>query len=308
MLGFVARRLLRLVLTAFVVSTLVFLITHAIGDPTRLLVNPEGTQEDLSNLKAALGLDRPLWDQYLAFLAGIIHLDFGTSFRYSQPALQLVISRLPATLLLAGTAFGVMVPLGIILGVVAAVRRNSAPDYVATTLAVAGRAMPSFWLGLVLILLFAVDIRIFPPSGLRGPRSLVLPAFTLGTATLASVTRLTRSGMLEVLSQDYIRTARSKGLTSRRVLLIHALRNAMLPVVSILALEIGNILTGAVIVETIFAWPGVGRLIVESIFAYDFPVVQASVFLIAMLFLVMNLFADLLYGVLDPRIRLMRSK
>jgi ABC-type dipeptide/oligopeptide/nickel transport system permease component len=297
-------RLARFALTVWVVSTVAFLVTHAIGDPARLLVNPEGTQQDLAGMKAALGLDRPLPDQYLAFLAGIPRGDFGTSFRYSQPAMPLVLGRLPATLLLAGTAFLVMVPLGLVLGTAAAVRRNSPIDYLATSVAVAGRAMPSFWLGLVLILLFSVGLKMLPPSGMGGPQHLLMPAAVLGTATLATVTRLTRSSLLEVLSQDYIRTAHSKGISNRRVLIIHALRNSMLPLVSVLAIEIGGILTGAVIVETIFAWPGVGRLIVESIFAYDFPVVQASVFLTAFLFAFVNLCADLMYGILDPRIRL----
>lgn len=300
---FLLIRLARLIFSLIAVSTVVFVVTHAIGDPARLLVNPEGTQEDLSRLKAALGLDRPLIEQYWAFVGGVIRGDFGTSFRYGQPALTLVLERLPATLILAATSFGVMVPIALGLGILAAVRRNTLYDHAATMFAVAGRALPSFWLSLLLILVFSVGLRWLPPSGYGRLENLVMPALALGTTTLAAVTRLTRSGMLEVLSQDYIRTARSKGLRSRRVLFRHALPNAMLPVVSVLALEIGNILTGAVIVETIFAWPGVGRLIVESIFSYDFPVVQAAVFLMAILFLVMNFLADLLYGVLDPRIR-----
>ena len=303
MIAYLARRLLHVAFVVFAVSTVVFLIMHAIGDPTRLLVNPEGTGEDLSRLRSSLGLDRPLFEQYVSFLSGLIQGDFGRSFRYQQSALPLVLSRLPATLLLAGVSFGAMVPLAVLLGVIAAVHRNSALDYVTTSFAVAGRAMPTFFLGLLLILLFSVNLRVLPASGYGRPEQLLMPALTLGVGLLATVARLVRSAMLEVLPQDYIRTARGKGLSPSAVLFRHALRNGMLPVVTLVALQVGNILTGAVIVETIFAWPGVGRLVVESIFAYDFPLVQASVFLIAMLFVATNLAADLVYAVVDPRIR-----
>ena len=303
MIAYLARRLIHVAFVVFTVSTVVFLIMHAIGDPTRLLVNPEGTGEDLSRLRSSLGLDRPLLEQYLSFMSGVIQGDFGRSFRYQQSALPLVLSRLPATLLLAGVSFGAMVPLAVLLGVIAAVHRNSALDYVTTSIAVAGRAMPTFFLGLLLILLFSVNLRVLPASGYGRPEQLLMPALTLGVGLLATVARLVRSAMLEVLPQDYIRTARGKGLSPSAVLFRHALRNGMLPVVTLVALQVGNILTGAVIVETIFAWPGVGRLVVESIFAYDFPLVQASVFLIAMLFVATNLAADLVYAVVDPRIR-----
>lgn len=300
---YIVRRLVQLPFIVFGVATAVFLIMRAVGDPTKLLVAPEGTREDLSRLQAALGLDQPLPIQYIRFLAGLIHGDFGDSFRYHQPALQLVLDRLPATLLLAGAALGVMVPLAVTLGVVSATHRNSWVDYLATALAVAGRALPSFWLGLLLILVLSVQFPLLPPSGYGSGSQVLMPALTLGLGLAAAVTRLTRSSMLEILSQDYVRTARAKGLPNRAVLFGHAFRSALIPVVTILSLQIGNILSGAVIVETIFAWPGVGRLIVESIFQYDYPVVEAAVLCIAVMFVLLNLVTDVLYGLLDPRTR-----
>jgi peptide/nickel transport system permease protein len=302
-MGYVQRRLLQLPFILFAVSTVVFLVMHGIGDPTRLLVAPEGTQEDLSRLKAALGLDQPLHIQYGRFLAGIVRGDFGDSFRYHRPAMSLVMERVPATALLAGTALVFMLPLAIGLGVLSALNRGGPLDYLATALSVGGRALPSFWLGLLLILVLAVQTPLLPPSGYGRAEQLIMPALTLGLGLAASVARLTRSSMLEVLGAEYVRTARAKGLTEGAVVLGHALRSALIPVVTILALQVGNILSGAVIVETIFAWPGLGRLMVESIFQYDFPVVEAAVFCTAVLFVLVNLIADLLYGVLDPRAR-----
>jgi peptide/nickel transport system permease protein len=301
--GYVQRRLLQFPFILFAVATVVFLVMHAIGDPARLLLNPEGTRQDLANLEAALGLDQPLYIQYLRYMAGLVHGDFGNSFRYHQPALQLVLERLPATLLLTGVALAITVPFALAMGVLSATHRNSPLDYLATALAVAGRALPSFWLGLLLILLLGVQFPILPPSGYGQPSQIIMPALTLGLGLAAAVTRLTRSSMLEVLQQDYIRTARSKGLTGQAVLMGHALRSALIPVVTILALQMGTLLSGSVIVETIFAWPGVGRLIVDSIFQYDYPVVEAAVLCLALLFLLLNLATDLLYGALDPRMR-----
>jgi peptide/nickel transport system permease protein len=300
---YLVRRLIQFPFILFAVATLVFVIMHAIGDPARLLLNPEGTRQDLANLEAALGLDQPLYVQYLRYLAGLVHGDFGSSFRYHQPALQLVLERLPATLLLTGVSLGVMVPFALTMGILSATHRNGPLDFLATAVAVAGRALPSFWLGLLLILVFSVQFPILPPSGYGDPSQIIMPALTLGLGLAAAVTRLTRSSMLDVLQQDYVRTARAKGLGNQRVLLGHALRSALIPVVTILALQLGAVLSGSVIVETIFAWPGVGRLIVDSIFQYDYPVVEAAVLCIAVLFLVLNLATDLLYGVLDPRSR-----
>ena len=289
------------VIVAVLVFT--FVILRAVGDPARLLVSPEGSRENLATIRHVLGLDVPLYVQFVRFLAGIVHGDFGSSFTFSRPALPLVLQRLPATLLLTFVAMGGAVPTGLALGIVSATRRNSVYDNVATTLAVLGRAVPNFWLSIMLIVLFGAQLRWLPPSGYGTPAHLVMPAFALGAGLAAMVARLTRSSLLEVLGHDYVRTARAKGLGNRAVLTRHAMRNALIPIITVVGLQLGHLLGGAIITETIFAWPGIGRLLTQSIYNYDYPVVQTCVFVIAVTFVMLNLGVDLLYALVDPRIR-----
>jgi peptide/nickel transport system permease protein len=301
---FLLRRSLEVILVALGAATVVFFVLRAVGDPARLLLAPEGTNDDLERLRAVLGLNRPLLIQYLDFLKGIATGNLGVSFRRSLPAVGLLMERLPATGVLAGATLLLAIPLGIGMGVLAGLRPNSTLDQGVSLLAISGRSMPSFWLGLILIIVFAVKLRLLPPSGYGDIQSVILPAVTLATWLIAGIARLTRAHMLEVLHTDYIRTARAKGLPDHRVVLHHGLRNVLIPVVTLLGLQVGRLLGGAVIVETVFAWPGVGRLLVESIFELDFPVVQATALFVTFVVVFTNLVVDVLYAVLDPRVRI----
>jgi peptide/nickel transport system permease protein len=300
---FILRRVLELIVVALAVITVVFFVLRAVGDPARLLVAPEGTREDLKRVRQILGLHRPLVVQYLDYLGGVFTGNLGTSFRYGRPVWPLLLERLPATLLLSGATLLIAVPLGLGLGVLAGLRPNSFLDQVATAIAVAGRSMPSFWLGLVLIIFFAVYLNVLPPSGYGNLNSVILPAVTLAAWLVAGISRLTRAHMIEVLHADYVRTARAKGLSETRVVLRHGLRNVMIPVVTLMGLQVGRLLGGAIVVETVFAWPGVGRLLVEALFEFDFPVVQAAAMFIALTVVTANLVVDMTYAFLDPRIR-----
>lgn len=297
------RRLMQALFVILAVLVFTFVILRAIGDPARLLVSPEGSRENLASIRRALGLDAPLHVQFVRFMAGIFRGDFGTSFTFGRPALGLVLERVPATLLLTFVSLGGAVPVGMVLGAISAIRRNSFYDNVATTLAVLGRAVPNFWLSIMLIVLFGANLKWLPPSGYGTAAHIVMPAFALGAGLAAMVARLTRSSLLEVMRQDYVRTARAKGLDERTVLVRHALRNALIPITTVVGLQMGHLLGGAIITETIFAWPGVGRLLTQSIYNYDYPVVQTSVFIIAVTFVFINLAVDLLYALIDPRIR-----
>jgi peptide/nickel transport system permease protein len=301
---YVFRRLAQSLVVLLGISIVVFLILHLTGDPTLLLLPPDASAEDVARFRKAMGFDDPLVLQYWRFLKGAVRGDFGTSLRHDEPALALVWQRMPATIELTGVALGVALLLAIPAGIVSAVFRNTALDYVSTVVALMGQAMPTFWLGIMLILIFSVGLQLLPSSGRGGPAHLVLPALTLGLFTTARIMRLTRSGMLEVLGQDYVRTARSKGVGERSIVWKHALKNAGIPVVTIIGLELGTLLGGAVITETIFAWPGVGRLSVQAIYNRDYPLVQAAVFVLASIFVLVNLTVDLLYTYLDPRIRI----
>jgi ABC-type dipeptide/oligopeptide/nickel transport system permease component len=302
--SYLLRRLWQSLLVLFGVSVVVFLILHLTGDPAALLLPPDATAEDIAKFRTAMGFDDPVAVQYLRFLKGAVRGDFGESLRHGEPAMALVVERLPATFQLAGAGLLIALCLAIPTGIVSAVRRNTAVDYVSTVVALLGQAMPTFWLGIMLILLFSVQLNLLPSSGRGDWRHLVLPAVTLGLFTTARITRLTRSGMLEVLGQDYIRTARAKGVSDPPVVWKHALKNAAIPIVTIVGIELGTLLGGSVITETIFAWPGVGRLSVQAIYNRDYPVVQAAVFLLASTFVLVNLFVDIVYTYLDPRIRL----
>jgi peptide/nickel transport system permease protein len=301
---YLLRRLLQSLLVLLGVSFVVFFILHLTGDPALILLPPDASAEDVQRFREAMGFNDPFIVQYGRFLGGALRGDFGQSVRHGEPAFSLVVERLPATFELSGAALLVALGLAIPAGIVSAVRRNTTVDYVSTVAALLGQSMPTFWLGIMLILVFSVRLNLLPSSGRGTLEHLVMPAFTLGLFTTARIMRLTRSGMLEVLGQDYIRTARAKGVSDRPVVWKHALKNAAIPIVTIVGIELGTLLGGAVITETIFAWPGVGRLSVQAIYNRDYPVVQAAVFLLASTFVLVNLVVDVLYTYLDPRIRL----
>lgn len=296
-------RLAQSAVTILLVVLVVFGISRVAGDPVTLLAGFDFSQEDIDRVKGELGLSDPLPEQFFRFVGEAVRGDFGDSFRTDRPAMEEVLNRAPATFELALVSLAISLLISIPLGVVAAMARGSKVDVFARLLALIGQAAPSFWLGLILIFFFSVRLGWFPTGGRDGAISIVLPAFTLGTAAAASITRLTRSTMLDVINRDYITLARTKGLPERTVILKHAFRNAMIPVITILGLRIGTLLAGAVIVETIFAWPGIGRLIIQAITVSDYPVVQAAVLLIATTVVLANLLTDVLYMVIDPRIR-----
>jgi peptide/nickel transport system permease protein len=302
--SYLLRRLWQSALTLVGVSLLVFVILRVIpGDPAKMLL-PEGApQSAIEELNRELGLREPIWIQYGLFVRSVVRGDFGQSFQYRAPALRVVVERVPATIQLALTAMVLTVLVGVSIGVLAAVRRGTGFDYAGTVLAVLGQSLPNFWLGIMLVLLFGVTLRWLPTSGFQGWQYLVLPSITLAAFPTALVARLTRSSLLEILSQEYIRTGRAKGLAEPAVILRHALRNATIPLLTLLGLQIGTLLGGAVITESIFAWPGMGKLVVDAIFFRDFPVVQTVLILSATLFVAINLLVDVLYTVLDPRIR-----
>jgi ABC-type dipeptide/oligopeptide/nickel transport system permease component len=301
--SYLLRRLWQSSLVIFGVSVVVFLILHLTGDPAALLLPPDATAEDIAKFRHDMGFDDPVAVQYVRFLKGAVRGDFGQSIRHGEPAMGLVVERLPATFELAGAGLLIALGLAIPAGIVSAVRRNTSVDYISTVVALLGQAMPTFWLGIMLILVFSVRLNWLPSSGRGDVEHLILPAITLGLFTTARITRLTRSGMLEVLGQDYIRTARAKGVGEPPVVWKHALKNASIPIVTIVGIELGTLLGGSVITETIFAWPGVGRLSVQAIFNRDYPVVQSAVFLLASTFVIVNFLVDVVYTYLDPRIR-----
>jgi ABC-type dipeptide/oligopeptide/nickel transport system permease component len=303
-IAYLGQRLLWALAVLVGISLAVFLVVHLSGDPTALYLGPEGTKADYEIMRAALGFDRSLPEQYGHFLARALRGDFGRSLRHRQPTLPLVLERFPATITLAITAIVLAALLALPLGILAAVRRGSLLDSGAMALALAGQCMPTFWLGILLILAFAVHLRWLPVYGGDGVGALVLPAVTLGIWAMARTARITRSSMLEVLNQDFLRTARAKGIGERAVILRHALRNGAIPIVTAIGLELGNLLGGAVITEAVFAYPGVGRLAVEAVVNKDVPLIQAVVFTVAAVLLLLNVLIDLVYSALDPRVRL----
>lgn len=305
------RRLGRLGLVLLLVSALAFGLGNlAPGDPAEQALRRGGgepTSEAIMALREQLGLDRPLPQRYLGWLGRAVIGDFGTSYRDREPVLQHLLRGLSFTAVLGVAALAVAVGLGVPLGLLAAVRRGGLADQAVRLLAVFGFAVPSFWLGLLLILFFALTLRLTPTGGSDGPAHLILPALTLGARPAAGLARLTRATLLETLSRDYVRAARARGLAEPAVVLGHALRNALLPVVTFAGLAFGRMLGGAAIVETVFAWPGLGRLVVEAAFDRDYPVVQGFVLLSGALFVTLNLSVDLLYRALDPRVRRIRE-
>jgi len=298
-----ARRLLRLLVVCVGVSLVTFAILHASGDPVALMM-PDAPESERAGLRQALGLDDPLPAQFARFAGNVARGRFGDSFYHREPALGLVLARMPTTLTLALLAMAVACAIALPAGIAAALRRGSAADHAITAAVLLGQSMPVFWTGIMLILLFAVSWRLLPVSGWATWASVVLPVATLAAALAPLQLRIVRSSMLEVIGLDYVRTARAKGLSERRVIWRHALRNTALPLVTVLGLQFGFLLGGAVVTETVFAIPGVGRLIVAAIGQLDFPVVQAAVFLLAMLIVLVNFAVDMLYAVLNPMIRM----
>jgi ABC-type dipeptide/oligopeptide/nickel transport system permease component len=300
---YVLSRLSQLVITIFVVSLLVFFLVRLKGDPVSVMAPPTFNVEQIERLRRAWGFDKPLWQQYLIFLRKAITGDFGTSIQHRIPAMYLVMQRLKWTYLLAGASALIALVIAIPLGVVSAVKRNSVVDLLATILATVGTAMPGFWFGIMLMLIFSVNLRLLPAYGAEEPASLIMPALALGTGMAARISRLTRSSMLETLGQDYIRTAYSKGLRNRVVIWRHALRNGLIPVVTAFGLQLGWVLGGSVVIESVFSWPGLGRLMIESIHIRDITIVQAGLLFFATSFVLINLAVDILYTFLDPRVR-----
>lgn len=304
MLRFVARRVALTIPVLLGVATLVFSLIHLIpGDPASAMLGEAASEADVAALRKQLGLDRPLLEQYTVFLGGLVRGDLGTSMRTGTPVTTQIAERLPATFELASAAMLVAVVVALPLGIAAAVWRGTPIDHGAMAVAMAGMSIPNFWLGPLLAIIFAVELGWLPVSGRGGLAHLVLPAVSLGLALAAMLARMTRASLLEELREPYVRAARARGLSRARAVLVHAFRNSLVPVVTILGLQSGAVLTGAVITETIFAWPGVGRLLVQSIGFRDYPLVQGCILLIAVTYVAVNLLTDLAYGLLDPRIR-----
>jgi peptide/nickel transport system permease protein len=301
--GFLAYRLFRTLVALWLVSTVVFVVMRLSGDPVPLLLPPDAPIAEMERVRHDLGLDRPLPVQYGVFLANVTRGDFGRSIHFRQPAIEVARSYLRATFELGFVAFAVALIVAFPIGVLSAVRRNSLLDHATMGLALVGQSAPTFFIGILLILTLALRLDLFPTSGRGDWRNLVLPALTLGAFTMASIARITRSAVLEVLRADFVRTARAKGVGEFWVVAKHTLRNAALPILTITGLQFGTLLGGAVVTETVFAWPGIGRLAIQSIYNRDYPVVQSTVFIAAVLFIVINLVLDVLYGVLDPRAR-----
>lgn len=302
MAHYLLRRLVQAVVVLWGATLLAFGVMFVGGDPTSMLVGPNWTKTQVEQFRHLMGFDRPWYVQYLHYLSGAVHGNFGTSLLQQQPVLKLVLQRMPATAELAAAAMLIALVLALPAGVLSASRRGSGLDAASTVGALFGQSVPSFWLGLMLLLVFSVDLGWFPVQGMGGVRHLVLPAVTLSTFPLALFTRLTRSSVLEVLAQDYIKTARAKGLSQRVVLYKHALRNAFIPVMTVIGLNAGFLLSGVVVIEQVFDWPGVGLLTLNAVESKDFPLVVGAVTVAAMVFVTINLVVDLMYGVLDPRI------
>jgi peptide/nickel transport system permease protein len=299
----VVTKVLTAIVVLFFVATAAFFLVRLSGDPVKLILPPDATAAQEATLRGSLGLDRPLLTQYLDYLGGLPRLRLGTSLVYDQPVAEVLFSRVPATLELAGAALLVALVLAIPAGTFAALRRGRAGDTGVMTGVLVGQSTPAFWVGILLILIFAVQLQVLPASGYGGFAHLVLPAVTLAVYSVAVIARLLRSSLVDVLGSDYIRTARAKGLSTGGIVLGHGLRNAALPVVTVVGLEVGSLLGGAILTEQVFSWPGLGRLTVEAIQNRDFPLVQAAVLFFAATFVVVNLLVDLSYTILDPRVR-----
>jgi peptide/nickel transport system permease protein/oligopeptide transport system permease protein len=304
MFQYTVKRLLSTIPVLLGISVMLFFMLRALpGDPAQVIAGDMATQKEVELIRHQLGLDRPTHIQYGHFLWRLMRLDLGNSIKTQNPVISEILPRLKNTAILAVTATLLACLLGIPAGIVAAVRPYTIWDILVTALALFGISMPAFWLGLMLIVMFSVKLHWLPVGGSGGIQFLVLPAVTLASLLVAAFARNTRSSMMETLSQDYITTARSKGLKEGAVIITHALRNALIPVVTVIGLQFGGLLGGTVLTETVFSWPGIGRLLVESILARDYPVIQGSILVFALLFILVNLVVDLLYGLIDPRVR-----
>ncbi|HYB43732.1 MAG TPA: ABC transporter permease [Candidatus Methylomirabilis sp.] len=300
---YIAGRLLQSIVSMFVVSVVVFALVRFSGDPIQIMMPAEATQADIEQMRATLGLDRPWTVQYWRFISRAVHGDFGKSVRFRRPAIDLIAERYAATLELGGLAVLIVIAVALPVGVYAAVRRGSALDYAARAFAALGQAVPPFWLGLVLVLIFGVFLHLLPTSGRGTPLHVLLPGITLGWFAVAGLMRLTRSSMLDVLGSEYVKLARIKGLPERRVIWKHAFVNAALPVVTFAALLFVALLNGSIIVETVFGWPGLGLLVIEAVDSRDYPIVQAVVLFLSAMYIGVNLLVDVLYAYLNPKIR-----
>lgn len=304
MLTFIVRRLLQAVVVLWAAASLAFVLTFLSGDPATLMIGDHWTAEQISSFRAYMGFDRPFYIQYLEFMGRLLKGDFGMSVRQQTPVIELILERFPNTVELALAAMLVVIVVAVPIGIISATKRNSLLDNVVMGGALLAQSMPTFWIGIMLILVFGVYLRWLPISGRQNLSSLILPVITLSAFAVARNARIARASMLETLSQDYIRTARSKGLSEKLIVTRHALKNALIPVVTVLGLEIGALLGGALVTETVFAWPGVGRLTIEAIYARDYPLVQGVITFLVLIFVIVNLIVDISYAFLDPRIRL----
>jgi len=303
LLSYILRRCLYAIFVLFGVATVVFFITRMTGDPVAIMLPPDATVEQMEELRIELGMDKPLLTQYGIFIWDLLHFDLGESLRYDDSTLKLILERLPATLQLASTSLIIALLVSIPAGILSALKQGSLFDRLIMSFVLIGQSFPVFWVGILLILFFSVSLGLLPTGGIGGWEHLILPAFALGLHMMALITRLLRSSLIEVLSSDYIRTARAKGLLSFKVIAKHALRNSLLPVVTIVGLQVGALLGGSVVTEMVFAWPGVGQMIIQAINFRDFPLVQTAIILLAGIFVLINLIVDLLYVVIDPRIQ-----
>jgi ABC-type dipeptide/oligopeptide/nickel transport system permease component len=305
MATYILRRVFYAIFVLWGALTVIFVAVRILpGDPASLMLGAGATDEEVAALEARLGLDASLPEQYVDFMGDAIRLDFGDSLWLNRPVLTSVTERIAATTRLAVAAMVIAVAVSFPLGILAALRQRTSADYLVSVVSLIGQSVPSFWLGIMLILLFARQLRLLPSAGSESWQHLILPAVTLALPLVGVLTRLVRSGLLEVMHEDYIRTARAKGLSPPAVLTRHAMRNMLIPVVTVMGIQLGNLLGGAVIVETVFGWPGIGRLLVDAIFQRDYPLVQASILFITATFILINLLVDLSYVYLDPRIRL----
>ncbi|ACS84991.1 ABC transporter permease [Musicola paradisiaca] len=301
---YILSRIGQAVLVMFGVSLLIFYSLHLTGDPAAVMMPPGSSQQEIDVFRHSMGFDQPLLQQYGHYLGNVLRGDLGASLRYEQPVVSLIAARIPATLLLAVAALVWSTAAGLLLGIISAVRRDSVWDLLARLLAFSGQAIPVFWLGLLLIILFSLNLHWLPSGGYGSASQLLMPAVSLGAYYMSAIARLVRASLIDVLQQEYIRTAQAKGLSQTRILFLHALRNALIPVVTVQGMYFASLLGGALVTEIIFAWPGIGRLAVQAIQNRDFPLVQAIVLLAALVFVVINLLIDLLYVVLNPRIKL----
>ncbi|MGG0888420.1 ABC transporter permease [Cytobacillus horneckiae] len=303
MLDFIIKRLLQVILVVFLALTAVFFLIRLSGDPTALFLPPDAPREQIEEYRELLGFNRPLQDQYADFMVNAVQGDFGESLRSQEDALQLVIDRLPATFQLAIAALILSLVIAIPLGVLSAYKRNSFFDRIGVGLTVLGQAVPNFWLGLILIFFFAAQLKLLPTGGGGTFVHLILPTITLATYSIARFTRFTRSSMLDILRKDYIRTAKASGVPTFPLVARFALKNSLIPIITLIALDLGTLLGGAVITEVVFAWPGIGRLLMQSLMNRDFPIVLAAVFIIALIYAIINFIADILYAYVNPQIR-----